>query len=91
MRAYRDFGEALAIVNDSRFGLQAKLFTRDVEKAQKAFETLDVGAVIQGDMTSWRSDPMAYGGGKQSGVGREGPRWAVEEMTEPRLLVLRRG
>ena len=91
MRAYRDFGEALAIVNDSRFGLQAGVFTRDFEKAQKTFEPLDVGAVIQGDMTSWRADPMPYGGVKQSGVGREGPRYAVEEMTEPRLLVLRRG
>jgi acyl-CoA reductase-like NAD-dependent aldehyde dehydrogenase len=90
VRPYRDFEEALAIVNDSRFGLQAGVFTRDVEKIQKAFETLEVGAVIQGDMPSWRSDPMPYGGVRQSGVGREGPRFAVEEMTEPRLLVLRK-
>ena len=91
VRAYRDFDEALAIVNDSRFGLQAGVFTRDIEKIQKAFATLEVGAVIEGDMPSWRSDPMPYGGVRQSGVGREGPRFAVEEMTEPRLLVLRRG
>ncbi len=91
LRAYRDFDEALALVNDSRFGLQAGVFTRDVEKIQRAFATLEVGAVIQGDMPSWRSDPMPYGGVKESGVGREGPRFAVEEMTEPRLLVLRAG
>jgi len=90
IRPYRDFEEALALVNDSRFGLQAGVFTRDVEKIQKAFAALEVGAVIQGDIPSWRSDPMPYGGVKQSGVGREGPRFAVEEMTEPRLLVLRR-
>ena len=91
LRTYRDFEEALAMVNASRFGLQAGVFTRDAEKIQRAFEALEVGAVIQGDMPSWRSDPMPYGGVKESGVGREGPRFAVEEMTEPRLLVLRRG
>ncbi|MBZ5588900.1 MAG: aldehyde dehydrogenase family protein [Acidobacteriia bacterium] len=90
VRPYRDFEEVLALVNDSRFGLQAGVFTRDVEKIQRAFAALEVGAVIQGDIPSWRSDPMPYGGVKQSGVGREGPRFAVEEMTEPRLLVLRR-
>ncbi|HVN76722.1 MAG TPA: aldehyde dehydrogenase family protein [Thermoanaerobaculaceae bacterium] len=91
IRPYREFEEALALVNDSRFGLQAGVFTRDVEKVQRAFAALEVGAVIQGDIPSWRSDPMPYGGVKQSGVGREGPRYAVEEMTEPRLLVVRRG
>ncbi len=91
IRPYRDLDEALALVNDSRFGLQAGVFTRDLEKVQRAFAALEVGAVIQGDIPSWRSDPMPYGGVKQSGVGREGPRFAVEEMTEPRLLVLRRG
>ncbi|MDD5563584.1 MAG: aldehyde dehydrogenase family protein [Thermoanaerobaculaceae bacterium] len=91
LRAYRDFDAALAIANDSRFGLQAGVFTRDVEKIQRAFAALEVGAVIQGDMPSWRSDPMPYGGVKESGIGREGPRFAVEEMTEPRLLVLRAG
>ena len=91
LRTYHDFDEALAIANDSRFGLQAGVFTRDIEKIQRAFAALEVGAVIQGDMPSWRSDPMPYGGVKESGVGREGPRFAVEEMTEPRLLVLRTG
>jgi acyl-CoA reductase-like NAD-dependent aldehyde dehydrogenase len=88
---YSTFEEALRRANDSRYGLQAGIFTRDVERIQKAFATLEVGAVIQGDIPSWRSDPMPYGGVKQSGIGREGPRFAVEEMTEPRLLVLRRG
>jgi acyl-CoA reductase-like NAD-dependent aldehyde dehydrogenase len=87
---YRTFDEALALVNDSRFGLQAGVLTKDVEKIQHAHAVLEVGAVIQGDVPSWRSDPMPYGGVKQSGSGREGPRFAVEEMTEPRLLVLRR-
>jgi acyl-CoA reductase-like NAD-dependent aldehyde dehydrogenase len=88
---YRTFDEALERANDSRYGLQAGVFTHDVEKIQKAFARLDVGGIIQGDIPSWRTDSMPYGGVKQSGVGREGPRYAVEEMTEPRLLVLRRG
>jgi acyl-CoA reductase-like NAD-dependent aldehyde dehydrogenase len=91
LRTYRDFDEALALVNDSRYGLQAGVFTRDLEKVHKAFAALEVGGIIQGDIPSWRSDPMPYGGVKQSGIGREGPRFAVEEMTEPRLLVLKRG
>jgi acyl-CoA reductase-like NAD-dependent aldehyde dehydrogenase len=91
LATYRTFDEALERANDSRYGLQAGIFTRDVEKIQRAFATLEVGGIIQGDVPSWRTDAMPYGGVKQSGVGREGPRWAVEEMTEPRLLVLRRG
>jgi glyceraldehyde-3-phosphate dehydrogenase (NADP+) len=91
VRVYESYEAALELVNDSRYGLQAGLFTRDIEKIQHAFATLEVGAVIQGDIPSWRSDPMPYGGVKASGLGREGPRWAVEEMTEPRLLVLRQG
>jgi acyl-CoA reductase-like NAD-dependent aldehyde dehydrogenase len=86
---YRTFDEALERVNDSRYGLQAGIFTRDVEKLQKAFAAIEVGGIIQGDIPSWRTDPMPYGGVKQSGIGREGPRYAVEEMTEPRLLVLK--
>jgi acyl-CoA reductase-like NAD-dependent aldehyde dehydrogenase len=81
---------AFDLVNRSRFGLQAGIFSRNVDTIQRAFDALEVGAVIQGDIPSWRSDPMPYGGVKQSGIGREGARWAVEEMTEPRLLVLRR-
>jgi glyceraldehyde-3-phosphate dehydrogenase (NADP+) len=89
LTTYRDFEQALTLVNDSRFGLQAGVFTNDLARIRRAFDTLEVGAVIQGDIPSWRSDPMPYGGVKQSGIGREGARWAVEEMTEPRLLVLR--
>ncbi|MFH1177748.1 MAG: aldehyde dehydrogenase family protein [Acidobacteriota bacterium] len=87
---YRTFDDALAVVNESRFGLQAGVFTSDLAKVQRAFERLEVGGVIQGDASAWRSDPMPYGGVKHSGIGREGARFAVEEMTEPRLLVLRR-
>jgi acyl-CoA reductase-like NAD-dependent aldehyde dehydrogenase len=91
LASYRTFDEALARANESRYGLQAGIFTRDIEKIQQAFARLEVGGIIQGDIPSWRTDPMPYGGVKQSGVGREGPRWAVEEMTEPRLLVLKKG
>jgi acyl-CoA reductase-like NAD-dependent aldehyde dehydrogenase len=80
---------AFEMANRSRFGLQAGIFTRNLETIERAFAALEVGAIIQGDIPSWRSDPMPYGGVKQSGIGREGARWAVEEMTEPRLLVLR--
>ncbi|MCS7182816.1 MAG: aldehyde dehydrogenase family protein [Thermoanaerobaculum sp.] len=91
LEPFRDFEEALAKVNDSRFGLQCGLFTRDLGKIRRAWEAVEVGAVIAGDIPSWRSDPMPYGGVKQSGTGREGPAWAVESMTEPRLLVLSPG
>jgi len=89
MATYETFADALAMVNESRFGLQAGVLTADVAKVQRAFEAIEAGAVIHGDVPSWRSDPMPYGGVKQSGVGREGARFATEEMTEPRLLVLR--
>ncbi len=86
---YDAFDEALAAVNDSRYGLQAGLFTRDVAKLRRAWETLHVGGIVQGDVPTWRCDPMPYGGVKESGVGREGPSFAYREMTEERLLVLR--
>jgi len=89
LAAYAEVDAAFEMVNRSRFGLQAGIFTRNLETIQRAFAALEVGAVIAGDIPSWRSDPMPYGGVKQSGIGREGARWAVEEMTEPRLLVLR--
>ena len=76
-------------MNASRYGLQAGVFTRDVAKVRRAWETLEVGAVLQGDVPTWRSDPMPYGGVKGSGVGREGPASAFLEMTEERMLVLR--
>ncbi|MGB1219902.1 MAG: aldehyde dehydrogenase family protein [Alcanivoracaceae bacterium] len=89
LESFADFDQALARVNDSVFGLQAGIFTRDIYKAQKAWDTLDVGGVIIGDVPSWRVDNMPYGGVKQSGLGREGIRWAINDMTEERLMVIR--
>ncbi|QDU72820.1 aldehyde dehydrogenase family protein [Mucisphaera calidilacus] len=86
---FTSFDEALREVNDSVFGLQAGIFTRDLYKAQRAWDELDVGGVIIGDVPSWRVDNMPYGGVKDSGLGREGIRYAIEDMTEPRLLVVR--
>lgn len=86
---FSDFDEALEMVNSSQFGLQAGIFTRDLYKAQKAWETLEVGGVVIGDVPSWRVDNMPYGGVKESGLGREGIRWAMEDMTETRLMVIR--
>jgi acyl-CoA reductase-like NAD-dependent aldehyde dehydrogenase len=86
---FSDFNAALAEVNDSHFGLQAGVFTRDIYKAQKAWEELEVGGVVIGDVPSWRVDHMPYGGVKDSGLGREGIAWAMEDMTEPRLMILR--
>lgn len=83
------FDEALKSINDSIYGLQAGIFTRDLFKAQKAWDELDVGGVIIGDIPSWRVDHMPYGGVKNSGLGREGIRYAMEEMSEIRLLVIR--
>ena len=86
---FRDFDEALAEVNDSVYGLQAGIFTRDLYKMQRAWDALEVGGVVIGDVPSWRVDHMPYGGVKDSGLGREGVRFAMEDMTEIRLLVLR--
>ncbi len=86
---FSDFDAALDEVNDSAFGLQAGVFTRDLYKAQRAWDQLDVGGVIVGDVPSWRVDHMPYGGVKDSGLGREGIRFAIEDMTEVRLLVVR--
>ena len=83
------FDAALQAVNDSVFGLQAGIFTRDLYKAQKAWNELEVGGVVIGDVPSWRVDHMPYGGVKDSGLGREGIRFAMEDMTEVRLLVVR--
>jgi len=86
---FSDFDDALVEVNDSDFGLQAGIFTRDIYKIQRAWDTLEVGGVIIGDVPSWRVDNMPYGGVKDSGLGREGIRFAMEDMTELRLLVIR--
>jgi acyl-CoA reductase-like NAD-dependent aldehyde dehydrogenase len=85
---YDSFSSALARVNDSRYGLQAGVFTRDVSRLFEAFATLDVGGVIANDVPQYRVDNMPYGGVKDSGFGREGVRYAIEEMTELRLLAL---
>jgi acyl-CoA reductase-like NAD-dependent aldehyde dehydrogenase len=86
---FRDFDAALAEVNDSIYGLQAGIFTRDLYRAQQAWDELEVGGVIIGDVPSWRVDNMPYGGVKESGLGREGIRNSIEHLTEPRLLVIR--
>ena len=89
LQKYRTFDEALRIVNDSEFGLQAGVFTFDVRKAMRAWDELEVGGIIIGDIPSFRVDNMPYGGVKDSGLGREGIRYAIEDMTELRLLVMR--
>jgi acyl-CoA reductase-like NAD-dependent aldehyde dehydrogenase len=86
---FTDFGAALAEVNDSRYGLQAGVFTDSLSHALTAWEELEVGGVVVGDVPSFRVDTMPYGGVKDSGQGREGVRYALEDFTEPRLLVLR--
>jgi acyl-CoA reductase-like NAD-dependent aldehyde dehydrogenase len=85
---YQTFEEALGVVNDSRFGLQAGVFTNDINRAFEAHRTLEVGGVIINDQSAFRADQMPYGGSKDSGFGREGLRFAMEEMTEPRIMVL---
>ena len=89
LEPFDDFDAVLKRVNDSRFGLQAGIFTRDLYKAQQAWDELEVGGVVIGDVPSWRVDHMPYGGVKDSGLGREGIRWAMEDMTELRLMVIR--
>ncbi|MEP4484228.1 MAG: aldehyde dehydrogenase family protein [Halioglobus sp.] len=86
---FTDFDDALASINDSDFGLQAGIFTRDLYKMNRAWDTLEVGGVVIGDVPSWRVDNMPYGGVKDSGLGREGVKFAIEDMTELRLLVIR--
>jgi acyl-CoA reductase-like NAD-dependent aldehyde dehydrogenase len=86
---FSDFDAALDQVNDSVFGLQAGIFTRDIYKAHRAWDRLEVGGVLIGEVPSWRVDHMPYGGVKDSGLGREGIRFAIEDMTEIRLMILR--
>jgi len=86
---FEDFDDALDRVNDSEFGLQAGVFTGDLAHAMRAWDRLEVGGVIVGDVPSFRVDNMPYGGVKNSGLGREGVRHAIADMTEPRLLVIR--
>src|SRR6266404_3224811 len=85
---YDDFGDALARVNRSPYGLQAGLFTNDARLIFRAYDELEVGGLIVGDVPTFRIDHMPYGGVKDSGLGREGLRYAIEEMTEPKLLAM---
>jgi acyl-CoA reductase-like NAD-dependent aldehyde dehydrogenase len=88
VEAYHDFYDALRQINSSAYGLQAGIFTRDAKLLFDAYEELEVGAVMAGDVPTFRIDHMPYGGMKDSGMGREGLRYAIEEMTEPKLLVM---
>jgi acyl-CoA reductase-like NAD-dependent aldehyde dehydrogenase len=88
VRTYAEFDAAIAAVNDSRYGIQAGLFTRDVRTIFRAFERIEVGGLVVNDVPGFRVDHAPYGGVKESGQGREGVRYAIEEMTELKLLVL---
>jgi acyl-CoA reductase-like NAD-dependent aldehyde dehydrogenase len=88
VESYDDFGEAVRRVNDSSYGLQAGVFTRDAKLLFEAYEELEVGGVMAGDAPTFRIDHMPYGGVKDSGLGREGLRYAIEEMTEQKILVV---
>jgi len=88
VQPYQTFEEALAEVNESEYGLQAGVFTSSIERAMLAHRELEVGGVIVNDVSAFRADQMPYGGSKESGYGREGLRYAMEEMTEPRIMVL---
>src|SRR3546814_18389014 len=85
---FTDWEAALAEVNDSKFGLQAGLFTRDLHKVLEAWDHLDVGGIVVNDVSSYRVDNMPYGGVKDRGPGREGIRMPMEDMSETRNLVL---
>ncbi len=89
MRSFSDFDQVLKEINKSKFGIHAGIFTRDIFKALKAWDELDVGGVVIGDVPSFRVDNMPYGGVKDSGLGREGIRFAIEDMSEIRNLVIR--
>jgi len=88
--AVDSFADAVAEINASRFGLQCGVFTSSLEHTLVAHDELDVGGVIVNDVPTWRIDPMPYGGVKESGLGREGLRWSIDDMTEPRLLAFAR-
>jgi acyl-CoA reductase-like NAD-dependent aldehyde dehydrogenase len=83
-----DAREGIRMVDDSRYGLQAGVFTADLDTAFEAFSEIEVGGVIVNDVPTWRADEQPYGGVKESGLGREGVRYAIEEMTELKILIL---
>ena len=88
LEPYKNFEEALQRLNESRYGLQASLFTRDADRIDRAFRTLDVGGLIVNDFPNFRTDNFPYGGMKDSGLGREGVRYAMDEMSEIKMLVI---
>ena len=88
--AVDSFADAVREINDSRFGLQCGVFTSSLDRTLIAHDELEVGGVIVNDIPTWRTDAMPYGGVKDSGLGREGLRWSIEDMTEPRLLAFAR-
>jgi acyl-CoA reductase-like NAD-dependent aldehyde dehydrogenase len=88
LERYETFEGAIDLVNDSPYGLQAGLFTQSIDRAMLAHRDLEVGGVIVNDVSAFRADQMPYGGWKESGYGREGLRYAMESMTEPRIMVL---
>ena len=87
---FREFDEAIALVNGTPYGLQAGVFTRDIERALTATQRLEVGGVIINGTSSTRADLMPYGGTKESGFGKEGPKYSLDEMTEVRVVVFKR-
>ena len=87
IESFKTFDEAIEKVNDSKFGLQAGVYTNNFSNVKKAHDLLEVGGVIINNVPGFRIDSMPYGGVKMSGLGREGIKYAMEEMTEPRLIV----
>lgn len=85
---YRNIDDAIAWVGNSVYGLQAGIFTRDIASIMKAFEEIEVGGVVVNDVPTYRADHMPYGGMRNSGIGREGPKYAIEDMTEIKVLIL---
>ncbi len=85
---YDDFDEAIRLANDTDYGLQSGVFTQNMNRIMRAFELVEVGGLQINDVSTFRVDQMPYGGVKGSGIGREGPRFAIEEMTEMKLMVL---
>jgi acyl-CoA reductase-like NAD-dependent aldehyde dehydrogenase len=88
VQTYRDIDEALALANDTDYGLQAGIFTNNLDHALAAARTLEFGGVMVNEVPTWRADQMPYGGVKASGNTREGPPYSVREMTEFRLVVI---
>ncbi|TPW21623.1 MAG: gabD [Elusimicrobia bacterium] len=88
MEPVRSLSEGLTKAGEGVWGLQAGVFTKDVDAVMTAWNELQVAGLVINDVPTYRSDLMPYGGSKQSGIGREGVRWAIEELTEPRALIL---